>query len=133
MKKLQRLWVLFYILLKCAGFFCRPRSKKRCVLIVTPLRLGDFCMWLPFAGELTGYFRAQKLRIMIVIPESLRSMGEKFLDHDEMISRKYPHELYSLHEIRSLAGKLCGAASVSVAASGERAFFYDENSADFLF
>ncbi len=126
MKKLQRLWVLFYILLKCTGFFCRPRSKQNSVLIVTPLRLGDFCMWLPFAGALTGYFRAQKLRIMILVPEPLRFMAEKFLDHDEMILRKYPQDLYSLHEMRTLAERLCGAASVSVAASVERAFFYDD-------
>lgn len=83
-------------------------------------------MWLPFAGALTGYFRKQNLQIMAVVPEPLRFMAEKFLDCDEIICRKYPLDLYSLHEIKLFAERLQGTASIAVAVSVERAFFYDD-------
>ena len=125
-RKLQRLAVMLYVLTVCAGFFCRRRSRTGAVLIVTPLRLGDFCMWLPFTGALTGYFRARNLRIILLIPAQLAYFAEKHLDYGEIIYREYPQELYSLAAMRRLARKLSNAAGTAVAVSVERAFFYDD-------
>ena len=132
MKKLFRIisrtgvlfFTAFYLL--AMRWWNRRRPRCRRVLIVAPLRLGDFCMFLPTAAELTGYFRKRGLQITLLVTPALEEMARRS-GADEIMLHPYPENAVSLTAAYRFYRQLSGCRfQVAVAAVTERSFFHDD-------
>jgi ADP-heptose:LPS heptosyltransferase len=126
MKKIQRLIVIVYDILQCLLFFCKKKHNTNAVLIITPLRLGDFCMWLPFAQALLQHYSKQHKKTTLLLPKNLHYLAQEYLTFDTAILREYPDEVYSLKKIKTLNYLLKDQYEIAISTSVERAFFYDD-------
>ncbi len=111
-------------------FFCR-RSRRgepgRGVLIVTPLRIGDFCMFLPSAGSLLDEFRRRGNPVTLLVSPATEELARKVLSFDELLLHPWPEYLAdrsSLHRFRRMLTERRFHSAVAMVT--ERSFFHDD-------
>lgn len=115
---------VFYLLV--VRWFDRCRKRRQKVLIVTPLRLGDFAMFLPVLPDLTEYFLRKNLQVTLLTTPALLPLVRQ-LERVEIIAHPYPENAVSFSAAYRLYRRLTGERfQVAVAAVTERSFFHDD-------
>ncbi len=126
MKKLLRLLVMLRCLPALIAFFLRKRCVAPDALIVAPLKLGDFCMWLTSAPGLLDCFTNRGCRVTLLVTPELLPLARRFLRFDRAITRAYPACLYSWRETGRLRRELDGKFGIAAAVAVERSFCQDD-------
>ena len=126
MKKFLRLLAMLQWIPAIAAFFLRKRAVAPAVLIVTPLKLGDFCMWLIAAQSLLDHYSRRNLRTTLLIAPELLPTAKKLLRFDDAIALAYPDFLYSRRATGNLRRQLDGKFGVAAATAVERSFCRDD-------
>ena len=115
---------IFYLLIM--RWFDRCRMRREKVLIVTPLRMGDFAMFMPSAPELIAHFRQKNMQVVLLTTPALFPLAET-LGADEIIAHPYPENAVKFSAAYRFCRQIARAGyRIAVVAVTERSFFHDD-------
>jgi ADP-heptose:LPS heptosyltransferase len=128
MKILLKLITLLIIKLQLIIYaFSHKNNLTKNTLLIAPYRLGDFCMWLPFASEQIKFIKQQGYSVTILIPAALIDFAMATIEADDFSIHPYGKYLTNPIELIRFAKKIRRHKySVAVSVSIERDFFYND-------
>lgn len=108
-------------------FITKKNQIGKSALLIVPLRLGDFCMWLPFAQCQIDFLKQNNKKVFILIPSALQKLANAALLVDGYLINSYPDYLASFCALKKFKkGLATYNFSTIISASIERSFFYND-------